>query len=60
MKKLYLFLNKHMKTVAVCLAACLIPVAVVPALGYVVAAAMLVLCLLMYLGDYPFGWIWEA
>ena len=60
MKKLYLFLNKHMVTVAVILALCLIPVSIVPAFGYVVVAALLALCLLMYLGDYPFAWIWEV
>lgn len=60
MKKLYLFLNAHMKTVAVILALCLIPVAVVPAFGYVVVAALFALCLILYVGDYPKGWIWEV
>ena len=60
MKKLYLFLNKHMKTLAVIWAACLLPVAVAPAFGWVVVALIAVLCILMFLGDYPKNWIQEV
>lgn len=33
MKAMYLFINKHMKALAVILVACLVPVAAVPAPG---------------------------
>ena len=59
MKALYLFINKHMKALAVILAACLVPVAVVPAFGWVVVAALAAICLLLYVGDYLTGWINE-
>lgn len=60
MKKLYLFLNKHMKTLAVIWAACLLPVAVAPAFGWVVVALIAALCILMFIGDYPCNWIKEV
>lgn len=60
MKKLYLFLNKHMVTVAVCLALCLIPVAIVPDFGYVVSAALAAMCGLMFVGDHPANWLKEV
>lgn len=59
MKAMYLFINRHMKALAVVLAACLVPVAAVPALGWVVAAALAALCVLLYVGDYLTGWIDE-
>lgn len=59
MKAMYLFINKHMKALAVALVACLIPVAAVPALGWVVVAALAALCVLLYVGDYLAGWIDE-
>ena len=59
MKAMYLFINKHMKALAVILAACLVPVAVVPAFGWVVVAALAAICLLLYVGDYLTGWINE-
>lgn len=60
MKKLYLFLNKHMKTLAVIWAACLLPVAVAPAFGWAVVALIVALCILMFIGDYPMNWIQEV
>ena len=60
LKALFLFLNRHMKSVAVSWAACLIPVAIVPAFGWVVVAAIAVLCVIMYIGDYPCNWIAEV
>ena len=60
MKKLYLFLNKHMKTLAVIWAACLLPVALIPAFGWVVIALIAALCILMFVGDYPCNWIKEV
>ena len=60
MKKLYLFLNKHMKTLAVIWAACLLPVAVAPAFGWVVVALIAALCVILYIGDYPCNWIKEV
>ena len=60
MKKLYLFLNKHMKTLAVIWAACLLPVALIPAFGWVVVALIAALCILMFVGDYPCNWIQEV
>ena len=60
MKKLYLFLNKHMKTLAIIWAACLLPVAVAPAFGWVVVALIAALCILMAIGDYPMNWIQEV
>ena len=60
MKKLYLFLNKHMHTLAVIWAACLLPVAVAPAFGWVVVALIAALCILMFIGDYPCNWIKEV
>ena len=59
MKAMYLFINKHMKALAVILAACLVPVAVVPAFGWVVVAVLAAICLLLYVGDYLTGWIDE-
>ena len=60
LKKLYLFLNRHMKTLALIWVATLVPVAVVPDLGYVVAALVAALCILMHIGDYPCNWIAEV
>lgn len=60
MKNLYLFLNKHMKFIAVIWAACLIPVAIVPAFGWVVVAAIAAFCGIMFFGDYPKNWIAEV
>lgn len=60
MKKLYLFLNKHMHTLAVIWAACLLPVAVAPAFGWVVVALIAALCVILYIGDYPCNWIKEV
>ena len=60
MKKLYLFLNKHMRTLAVIWAACLLPVAVAPAFGWVVVALIAALCVILYIGDYPCNWIKEV
>ena len=60
MKKLYLFLNKHMKTLAVIWAACLFPVAVAPAFGWVVVGCIAILCVILYIGDYPCNWIKEV
>lgn len=60
MKKLYLFLNKHMRWVAIALVCCLVPVAVVPVLGYAVVAALAALCLVMFVGDHPMNWIREV
>lgn len=59
MKALYLFINKHMKALAVILAACLVPVAVVPALGWWVAAVLAVVCALIFVGDYVTNWVDE-
>ena len=59
MKAMYLFINKHLKVLAVILATCLVPVAAVDALGWVVAAALAALCVLLYVGDYLTGWIDE-
>lgn len=59
MKAMYLFINKHLKVLAVILAACLVPVAAVPAMGWVVAAALAAVCVLLYVGDYLTGWIDE-
>lgn len=59
MKNLYLFLNKHMKAVAVIWALCLLPIKFVPAFGWVVVAAVIALCVLMYVGDYLTGWFDE-
>ena len=60
MKNLYLFLNKHMKSIAVIWAACLIPVAIVPAFGWVVVATIVTLCAIIFVGDYPKNWIAEV
>ena len=60
MKNLYLFLNKHMHTLAVIWAACLLPVAVAPAFIWVVVALIAALCILMFIGDYPCNWIKEV
>ena len=60
MKKLYLFLNKHMHTLAVIWAACLLPVAVAPAFGWVGVCCIATLCILMFIGDYPKNWIQEV
>lgn len=60
MKKLYLFLNNHMKWVAIAIVCCLIPVAVVPALGYAVLAAFAALWVIMFVGDYPMNWLKEV
>lgn len=60
LKSLYLFLNNHMKWVAIVLVATLVPVAVVPALGWVVIATLICLDLLMFVGDYPCNWIAEV
>ena len=60
MKNLYLFLNRNMKTLAVIWAACLLPVALVPAFGWVVIALIAALCILMFVGDYPMNWIQEV
>ena len=59
MKAMYLFINKHMKALAVALVACLIPVAAVPALGWWVASVLAAVCVLLYVGDYLTGWIDE-
>ena len=60
MKNLYLSLNKHMHSIAVIWAACLIPVAIVPAFGRVVVAAIAALCAIIFVGDYPKNWIAEV
>lgn len=60
MKKLYLFLNKHMKTLAVIWAACLLVVAVAPVMGWVVVGLIAALCVILYIGDYPCNWIQEV
>lgn len=60
MKKLYLFLNKHMHTLAVLWAACLLVVAVAPVMGWVVVGCIATLCILMFIGDYPKNWIQEV
>lgn len=60
MKKLYLFLNAHTRTLAVLWAACLLPVAVVPAFGWAVVGCIAALCILMFFGDYPMNWIQEV
>lgn len=60
MKNLYLFLNRNMKTLAVIWAACLLPVAVAPAFGWVVVGCIAALCTLMFVGDYPKNWIQEV
>lgn len=60
MKNLYLFLNRNMKTLAVIWAACLLPVALIPAFGWVVVALIAALCILMFVGDYPCNWIKEV
>lgn len=60
MKNIYLFLNKNMHTLAVIWAACLIPVAIWPVLGWVVGGCIAALCALMYIGDYPCNWIAEV
>lgn len=59
MKAMYLFINKHMKALAVILAACLVPVAVVPAFGYVVVAVLVAICALIFVGDYVTNWVDE-
>lgn len=60
MKNLYLFLNRNMKTLAVIWAACLLPVAVIPAFGWVVVGCIAILCVLMFIGDYPMNWVQEV
>ena len=60
MKNLYLFLNKHMNSIAVIWAACLIPVAIVPVFGWVVVAAIATICGIIFVGDYPKNWIAEV
>lgn len=60
LKSLYLYLNKHSKGLAITWAATLVPVAVVPALGWPVVAAVLALCALMFIGDHPMNWIEEV
>lgn len=60
MKKFYLFLNKHMKTLAVIWAACLLVVAVAPVLGWVVVSLIAALCVILYIGDYSCNWIQEV
>ena len=59
MKAMYLFINKHMKSLAVILVACLVPVAAVPAFGYVVAAVLAAICALIFVGDYVTNWVDE-
>lgn len=60
MKKFYLFLNEHMKTLAVLWAACLLVVAVAPLLSWAVVALIAALCVILYIGDYPMNWIQEV
>ena len=60
MKKLYLFLNKHMHTLAVIWAACLLVGAVAPVMGWVVVGLIAALCVILYIGDYPCNWIKEV
>ena len=60
MKNLYLFLNRNMKTLPVIWAACLLPVAVAPAFGWVVVGCIAALCILMFVGDYPMNWVQEV
>lgn len=60
MKAMYLFINKHAKALAVILAACLVPVAAVPAFGWAVVAVLAAVCVLLYVGDYLTGWINET
>ena len=59
MKSLHLFVNRHMKAVAVIWAACLVPIKYVPAFGYVVIACIVALCALMFVGDYIANWVDE-
>ena len=60
MKALFMYLNKHMKSVAVLWALCLIPVAIWPVLGWVVGGCIAAMCVLMFIGDYPCNWIEEV
>ena len=60
LKALYLFLNQHMKVVAIIWACALLPVALIPAFGWVVIALIAALCILTFVGDYPAGWIQEV
>lgn len=60
MKKLYLFLNHHMKTLAVIWAACLLVVAAAPVLAWAVVAMIAALCVVLYIGDHPCNWIEEV
>lgn len=60
LKKLFMVLNYNMKIVAVVWALCLIPVAIWPALGWVVGGCIAALCVIMYIGDYPMNWIAEV
>lgn len=60
LKKLFIFLNYHMKNVAVLWVLSLIPVAIWPVLGWVVGGCIAALCVLMYIGDYPCNWIAEV
>ena len=60
LKALYLFLNKRMKVVAIIWACALLPVALIPAFGWVVIALIAALCILTFIGDYPANWIQEV
>ena len=60
LKRLYMFLRNHMPNVAVLMVLSLIPVAIWPALGWVVAGCMAILCIILWIGDYPCNWIAEV
>ena len=60
LKKLYLYINRHMKSVAIAWALCLVPVAIWPVLGWVVGGCIAALCILTFIGDYPCNWIEEV
>lgn len=59
MKKLYFYLNKHMKKIGVIFPCLLIPVAIFPASGWFVFTAMMLLCAVIFVGDYLTNWFEE-
>ena len=60
LKRLYMFLRNHMPNVAVLMVLSLVPVAIWPVLGWVAGGCMAILCLVLWIGDYPKNWIAEV
>mgnify|MGYP003295126070 CR=1 FL=1 len=59
MKKLYFYLNKHMKKIAVIMPCMLVPVAIFPTFGWFMGAAVALLCGIIFVGDYLTNWFEE-